>query len=106
MTELNNAITAGDIAVLPRPRTSKQNQSYVVRNRQHWWLNRKAINNYLEQKSGIVPNWNALLNCFVKQGVFAGESTINKLNGLLLRRDWCDTFREPGSETQDVKNVG
>jgi hypothetical protein len=106
MTELNIAITAGDIAVLPRPRTSKQNQSYVIRNRQHWWLNRKAINNYLEQKSGIVPNWNALLNCFVKQGVFAGESTINKLNGLLLRRDWCDTFREPGSETQDVKNVG
>ena len=105
MRELNNAITAGDIAVMPRPRTTKQNSSYVIRNRQHWWLNRKAINDYLEQKGGIVPNWSALLNCFVKQGVFAGDRQINKLNGALIRRDWCDTFIEREDNTQDIKNA-
>jgi len=105
MRELSNAISNGDISVLPKPRNSKQNPSYVIRNRQNWWLNKKAVNKYLEQKSGIVPNWNALLNCFVKQGVFNGETTINNLNGFALRRDWCDTFREEPTEL-DAKNVG
>ena len=105
MQELNNAITAGEIAILPRPRTRKQSHNYIIRNRQHWWLNKKAVNNYLVQKTGIVPNWNALLNCFVKHGVFNGESTIGKLNGLLLRRDWCDTFRDQNND-QEIKNVG
>jgi hypothetical protein len=105
MQEVCAGITAGELDILPRPRLPRQPKNYIIRNKKHWWLNKKAINAYITGKGCVVPDWNVLLNCFVKQGVFAGESTINKLTGILVTREWCDAFRE-SSAVQEIKDVG
>ena len=91
MREINTAINNEKIDILPRPRLSGQSNNYIVRGKQHWWLNKKAVDRYLAT-TGIVPNWNALINCFTKQGVFCGEDLIHNNAGILLDRAWCDTF--------------
>jgi hypothetical protein len=91
MREINTAILAEKIDMLPRPRYAGQKPNYIVRNKQHWWLNKKAINKHL-YSAGIVPDWNALINCFTKQGVFFGEDVVQNMPGLLVSREWCDTF--------------
>lgn len=104
MLEINRAITAEKIAVLPRPRNKTQAGNYVLRNKEHWWLNQKALDEYLAQ-TGIVPNWNALLNCFTKQGVFCGEENVHGMPGLLIKRAWCDTFWSDYSDSA-AKDAG
>lgn len=106
MRDINNAITDGDIALLPQPRKSNQRYDFLIRNKQHWWINKKAVNTYLQRKTGIAPNWNALLNCFENAGVFAGEKTINNLSGFLLNKSWCDGLRIAEPEPELKKNVG
>jgi hypothetical protein len=91
MREINAAISAEKIDVLPRPRFAGQRPNYIVRSKQHWWISKKAVNKYLSA-AGIVPNWNALINCFTQQGVFCGEDVIHNNAGLLIERAWCDTF--------------
>jgi hypothetical protein len=104
MLELNKAICTGKIDILPRPRFKTQSQNYVVRGKDHWWLSRKAIDTYLI-KTGIVPNWIALLHCFTKQGVFCGEEIVHKSPGFLIKREWCDMFWSDYKTTEE-KNAG
>jgi hypothetical protein len=104
MHELNNAINAEEITVLPRPRQRMQASNYVLRTKAHWWLNQKAVDKYFKAFS-VVPNWNALLNCFTQEGVFCGEETVHNMPGLLIERDWCDTFWSEYSDTT-AKDVG
>ena len=98
MREINNAITAERIAVLPRPRFQRQNPDYLIRDKNAWWLNKKAIDKYLKS-AGVVPDWNALINCFTQQGVFIGETVIQNMSGLLIDKSWCDAF------WSDYKNI-
>jgi hypothetical protein len=91
MRMLNDAIALEKIDVLPQPRYAGQRPNYLIRNKQHWWLSKKAINKYL-LSAGIVPNWSALIDCFTKQGVFCGEYSVHNMPGLLITRDWCDAF--------------
>jgi hypothetical protein len=104
MREINNAIGDEKIDILPRPRLVGQKANYIVRGKQHWWIGKKAVDKYLSL-AGIVPNWNALINCFTQQGVFRGEDLIHNNAGLLLDRSWCDTFWSDYNTTSS-KNVG
>lgn len=104
MRELNHAITTEKIAIIPRPRNKTQAGNYVLRDKEHWWLNQKALDEYLAVH-GIVPNWNALLNCFTKQGVFCGETVVRGMPGLLIKRAWCDTFWSDYSDSA-AKDAG
>lgn len=91
MEELNIAISNGQIDVLPRHRLSRQKQNYVLRDSAHWWINKRAVNEYLI-KNGIAPDWKALLNCFANAGVFCGEETVNNTRWFLFDKAWCDSF--------------
>jgi hypothetical protein len=91
MVELNKAIIAEKIDVLPRPRYKTQNDNYLIRDGSTWWLNQKTIDKHFLD-AGIVPNWPALLHCFTKAGVFRGEMTVHNLPGILIDKHWCDTF--------------
>ena len=104
MREINAALNAEKIDILPRPRFAGQRPNYIVRGKQHWWLSKKAVNKYLTT-AGIVPNWNALINCFTQQGVFCGEEIIHNNAGLLIDKAWCDTFWSD-YETTASKHVG
>jgi hypothetical protein len=91
MRELNDAVCAGIIDVLPRHRRGNQSQNYILRDNENWWLNRRAVDSYLV-KTGIAPNWTALLNCLTKQGVFNGEEDVNHSQWFLVDKKWCDKF--------------
>jgi hypothetical protein len=91
MRQLNAAILDDKIAVLPKPRYKTQRANYVLREKTHWWLNKKAIQDYMKI-NGVVPNWRALINCFTQQGVFLGETVVQNMTGLCIAKDWCDAF--------------
>lgn len=106
MHDVNTAINNGELALLPHPRQTNQKTDFIIRNKQHWWINKKAVTVYLHNKTGIAPNWAALLNCFVQQGVFSGEKTINNLPGFLLDKSWCDDLRAGNPDFVAQKYVG
>ena len=94
MQELNRAIQAGKIAVIPRPRRRDQPSNYVLRRKDHWWLNRRAIDNYFGACKNIPPNWLAIIDLMSSEGVYAGDETVHKLPGILVDARWCDQFWE------------
>jgi len=101
MRELNKAISEGHLDVLPRHRLSRQKQNYIMRSGDHWWINRMSVNEYLI-KTGISPDWQALINCFSNDGVFCGQETVNGVRWFLLSKNWCDEFWSDYKE----KNAG
>lgn len=105
MREINNAILAGEIDVLPAFRKQRQKNNYIVRNGSTWWLNRKAIDDYFKQISGVTPNWMAISDCFSRLGLLRGEKTMHKTTGLLVDSDWCDKFWTNYKDSKK-KNIG
>lgn len=105
MREINNAILADEIDILPAPRKQRQNCNYIVRDKDTWWLNRRTIDAYLYRISGLTPNWIALADGFAKAGVLRGEKTIHKINGFLVEREWCDQFWTNYSDATK-RNIG
>jgi hypothetical protein len=91
MFELNNAISSGQLDVLPRHRLARQKQNYVIRDDAYWRVNKRVINEYLI-KNGIAPDWKSLIDCFANARVFCGEDTINGTRWFLFDKIWCDSF--------------
>lgn len=103
MREINRAIQADKIAVIPRPRRKDQPNNYVLRRKDHWWINRRAVDNYLAAGKNIPPNWLAIIDLMVADGVFAGDETVHHLPGILVATEWCDQFWDnynPASERE------
>lgn len=94
MRELNNAIRSDKIAVLPRPRRPDQPNNYVLRRKEHWWLNRRAVDNHLSGNKNVPLNWLAIIDLMIADGVYAGDETIHKMPGILVDCKWCDQFWE------------
>lgn len=92
MTAINQAITDGHIDVLPRPRRKDQPRNYLLRNKQHWWLNQHAIDRYFYSNGKLVPNWLAIQELLETNHLLCGNNTVHNMPGLLVRRDWCDRF--------------
>ena len=92
MREVNNAILANEIDLLPAPRKKRQNWSYVVRDSETWWLNQRAIDNYLKNIGAVKPNWLAISDCFAQNNLLHGERIIHQMTGLLVKKEWCDKF--------------
>jgi hypothetical protein len=104
MVELNKAIITEKIAILPRARYKTQDENYFIRDKTTWWLNRKIIDKHFLD-TGIVPNWNALLHCFTKDGLFRGETSVHSMPGVLVDKDWCDSFWSDYTH-KNAKDVG
>lgn len=105
MRDINAALDTGEIALLPQPRHGRQPKDFIIRNRQHWWIGKAAIQGYYKRKIGIAPYWPALLNCFGRSGILVAEKEINNAAGCLLQKSWCDNFRAAEKERAE-KNAG
>jgi hypothetical protein len=101
LREINNAIAAGKIGLLPVPRQGKQPGDYILRKKTHWWLNRRAIDRYFYSARSITPNWLAIIDLLQKDNVYAGEDVVHNMTGILIRADWCDQFLFPAGESLD-----
>lgn len=92
MVEINNAILAGKLAVLPQPRHGKQSGDYLLCKKDHWWLNRRAIDRYFYSARCVSPNWLAVIGLLQKDGVYIGEEVIHNMPGVLVQSSWCERF--------------
>lgn len=92
MTEINDAVLSGKMTVLPQPRTSKQSGNYILQKKDHWWLNRRAIDRYFYTTRCVGPNWLAVIDLLQKDGVYMGEEVIHNMAGVLVKSAWCERF--------------
>lgn len=92
MEVVDLGITAGKLDVIPRPRRKDQPGNFLLRNKQHWWLNQKAIDRYCVAVGGISPNWPAVTQVFERAGVYRGADTVHNMHGILVDKDFCDRF--------------
>lgn len=98
MCELNRAILCGKLDVMPRPRRKDQPRNYLLRRKTHWWINRRAVDNYFHSCKNVPPNWLAVIDLWVNQGLCGGEETIHGAPGILVNTDWCDKFWDDGTD--------
>lgn len=92
MSVCNDAILAGKLDVLPRPRRKDQPRNYLLRNKNNWWLNQPAIDRYFYSVGKLAPNWSAVTELLQKNHLLCGEETIHETPGILVNREWCDQF--------------
>lgn len=105
MAELNEAILAGKIDVLPQPRTSKQAKNYILCKKEAWWLNQQAIDRYFYSARTVGPNWLAILELLQRDGVYTGEEIIHNMSGVLIKSNWCERFYT-ANNTSPAKEIG
>jgi hypothetical protein len=104
MEVVNFGIIAGKLDILPRPRRKDQAGNYLLRNKQHWWLNQRALERYCVSAGGIVPNWQAVKELFSRNGLLYGDQNVHNMPGLLINKDWCDRFWS--DYTTDAREFG
>jgi hypothetical protein len=92
LQEINRGVQAGKLDVLPRPRHKDQPCNYILRQKENYWLNRKAIDRYFYNGKSVIPNWLALVDLLANAGVFAGEEVIQGIPGILVNEKWCSQF--------------
>jgi len=103
MQEINRALEAGKILLLPRPRRPDQPSSYLLRRKDHWWINRRAVDNYLHDNKNIPPNWLAIIDLLVSAGVFGGDEVVQRMPGFLVNASWCEQFlAAPDLSTREI----
>ena len=92
MGACNAGIAAGKLDILPRPRRKDQPKNYLLRNKQHWWLNQPALDRYFYSVGKLAPNWLHVTELLQTHHLFCGEETVHDMPGILVSRDWCDQF--------------
>lgn len=106
-TELMRAIMRGlqteELSLLPRPRRRDQPGDYLLRRKTTWWLNQRAVDNYLKTDKNVDLNWTAIINLMTQADVFQGEEEIHTMPGILVDAEWCDQFYRPAdSNTREL----
>lgn len=97
--ELNYAISAGNLHVLPAARKRKQKLNYLIRKKDYWWLNRKAVDGYFYSTRSVNPNWLTIIDLMQQDGVYGGEDVVHNMHGILVKTEWCDQFLMPAGES-------
>ena len=92
LQEINHGIQAGKLDVLPRPRRKDQPCNYILRQKENYWLNRKAVDRYFYNGKSVAPNWLGIVDLLASAGVFAGEEVIQGIPGVLVNEKWCGQF--------------
>lgn len=92
LQEINHGIQAGKLDVLPRPRHKDQPCNYILRQKENYWLNRKAVDRYFYNGKSVAPNWLGIVDLLANAGVFAGEEVIQGIPGILVNEKWCGQF--------------
>jgi hypothetical protein len=92
LQEINHGVQAGKLDVLPRPRHKDQPCNYILRQKENYWLNRKAVDRYFYNGKSVAPNWLGIIDLLANAGVFAGEEIIQGIPGILVNEKWCSQF--------------
>jgi hypothetical protein len=92
MGAVNQALTVGQLDILPRPRRKDQPRNYLLRNKQHWWLNQHAIDRYFYSTGKLAPNWLSVQELLETNRLFCGTNTVHNMLGILVHREWGDRF--------------
>ena len=95
--ELSFAFSTGKIAVLPQPRKREQARNYVLQKKDHWWLNRHAVDRYFYVARSAPPNWTVIADLLQQNSIYLGEQTVQNMSGFLVNKDWCRQFWSEGS---------
>ena len=104
MREVVTAIQTEEIALLPQPRTSKQSKNYILRQKETWWLNRRAVDRYFLNQCRLAPNWFGIIDLLQQNDLYKGSRTIYDMPGLTVDAEWVDSLF-PESE-RPVKETG
>ena len=88
-------IQAGKLDVLPQPRKSDQPSNYILRKKDHWWLNQRAIDRYFYISKALPPNWLMLVELLKNKNAFVGEELVRGMPGILVTTDVCDQYLLP-----------
>lgn len=105
MEELNYAFSSEKIAILPQARRKDQPKNYILQKKEHWWLNRTAIDRYFYTARSVTPNWMAVIDLLQQNGVYMGDQTIHNMAGIFVNSDWCQQFRS-AQENRTDKETG
>lgn len=105
MGGINRALLGGQLDILPRPRRKDQPKNYLLRQKLHWWLNEQAIDRYFYSAGKLAPNWLSIRDLLEANQLLLGEETVNNMNGVLVRRDWCDRFWSDYN-TEEARDFG
>jgi hypothetical protein len=64
----------------------------LLRRKEYWWLNQRAVDNHFLSCKNIPPNWLEIIHLFIAAGVFGGEESVYRMPGILVSTSWCDRF--------------
>lgn len=104
LRELIAAVQAGEIDLLPQPRNSKQPKNYLLRQKDTWWLNRRAVNRYFLNKCGLAPNWFGIIDLLQQNNVYHGLKNIYDMPGIDVSAAWVDALCT--EKERSVKETG
>jgi len=85
-------IQTGKIDVLPQPRKKDQPTNYILRKKEHWWLNQRAIDRYFYSCKALPPNWLQIVEQLTANDAFKGEAIVHGMPGILVTTELCDQY--------------
>lgn len=92
MHVINTAVQTEELVLLPQPRKSKQRRNYILRQKETWWLNRRAIDRYFFNQCRLMPNWFGIVDLLKQNGIYCRAKTIYDMPGLAVDTEWADMF--------------
>ena len=100
--ELREAVLCGKLSVLPRPRNKNQTNDYLVRKKDGWWLNQRAIDRYFYSNKTVVPNWLLIKELLIQSGAFIAEELICGIPGITINAKLGDHFLLNNDEARET----
>jgi hypothetical protein len=104
MEELQRGVTLGQLAVVPHPRKHRQPVNYLVRKKEHWWLNQRGIDRYFYIGKTVTPNWLLIIELMSNDGVFIAEELVRNMPGLIINTQWGDKYLL--TSTNEAREIG
>lgn len=104
MRVIGAAVLNDEIPLLPQPRTRRQTQNYLLKQKTEYWISKKVVDQYFFNRCYLPPNWFSLLTLLQQNGSYLGEKIIHNSPGILLAAAWAEPFFT--SEIDAVKEVG
>lgn len=100
--ELGRAVENGRLNVLPHPRNKAQAANYLVRKKDYWWLNQRAIDRYFYSNKTVVPNWLLIKELLIQSGAFIAEELMRGTPGIIVDVQWGDQFLLHSDEARET----
>jgi hypothetical protein len=102
LLELGRAVNNRQLTIVPHPRNRSQAANYLVRKKDYWWLNQRAVDRYFYSSKTVIPNWLLIKELLLKSGALIAEESIRGMPGISITTDWGDQFLLTNSEARDI----